>query len=46
MNLIHDDLLKVLDAVEIESRVRYSLLGEPRTIEAGEAADPFEPAGV
>ena len=44
MNLIHDDLFTVLDAIEIESPVRYSFLGEPRTLEA--AADPLEPGGL
>jgi len=29
---IHDDLLEVMDAVEIESPVHYSLLGEPREV--------------
>ncbi|HEX3447960.1 MAG TPA: T3SS effector HopA1 family protein, partial [Isosphaeraceae bacterium] len=43
MNLIHDDLFTVLDAIEIESPVRYSLLGELRTLDA---ADPLEPGGL
>lgn len=29
---LHDDLLEVLDAVEIESLDRYSILGEPREV--------------
>ena len=46
MNLVHDDLLTVLDAVAIESPVRYSLLGESRNIEEAVAADPLEPGGL
>jgi hypothetical protein len=46
MNLIHDDLYTVLDAVKIKSPVRYSLLGESRTLEAADAADPLEPGGL
>jgi hypothetical protein len=46
MTLIHDDLFTVLDAVEIESSVRYSLVGEPRTLEGTGAAGPLEPGGL
>ena len=46
MNLIHDDLFTVLDAVEIESPVRYALRGDPRALEGAGAADPLEPGGL
>lgn len=32
MTPIHDDLLTILDAVEILSTARYTILGEPREI--------------
>jgi len=46
MNLIHDDLFTVVDAVEIESAVRYSLRGQPRTLEVTGAAGPLETGGL
>ncbi|MFI5459406.1 MAG: lanthionine synthetase LanC family protein [Isosphaerales bacterium] len=46
---IHDDLLTVLDAVEIESPARYLLLGEPHEVPGAGPAGPSpraEPTGL
>ena len=43
MTDLHDDLIAVLDAVEIESPTRYSLLGEVRELGSLDGASPTEP---